>query len=216
MNLIETGDHQVNADSDPDLRADSVLAGSVKSFNTQILLYPLKEELNLPAAFVDGGNGQSRKVEIVRKKGQPFARFRIYETDTSQSLRVIPLAFGRAQSNDLITSQAGGSIHWPGFEDIELGVLFASDDEECLCGMDAKQTPEIKVCTVEYINTTSFESDLVEEMHIVNQTVCNPYENWDWPMRSIWVCSLIALFALRKVAHGNIERHRSMVEESTA
>ncbi len=36
------------------------------------------------------------------------------------------------------------------------------------------------------------------------------------PTKSICVCNLIADFVVLNLAHGNIDRHRSMVEESTA
>ena len=43
MNLIETGNHEVNADRDPDLGAYGVLTGAVKGFDAEVLLDPFEE-----------------------------------------------------------------------------------------------------------------------------------------------------------------------------
>ena len=43
-------------------------------------------------------------------------------------------------------------------------------------------------------------------------------EGWEFnePTRSICVCNLIAAFVVQNFAHGNIDRHSSMVDTSTA
>jgi hypothetical protein len=57
MNLIETGDQQVNADCNPYLGSHCVLARSKKSFNTQVLFDPFKEEFDLPSPSQANRNG---------------------------------------------------------------------------------------------------------------------------------------------------------------
>ena len=50
--FLDDGHQDVNRDGDPNLSADSILAGSVKCFDTQVLLDPFEEEFHLPASFV--------------------------------------------------------------------------------------------------------------------------------------------------------------------
>ena len=72
MNLIKTGSQKVNAECDADLGAHGVFVRAKKRFDAQVLLNPLKEEFNLPAALVDCGNGKSGKIEVICKEDQPF------------------------------------------------------------------------------------------------------------------------------------------------
>ena len=57
MNLIETGDHQVNAQCNPDLGANGVLAGAEERLDPEILLDSFEEQFDQPSALVDGCDG---------------------------------------------------------------------------------------------------------------------------------------------------------------
>ena len=48
---------QIVDQSDPDLRSDGVFAGPEEALDLEVLLDPLEEQLNLPAALVNRGNG---------------------------------------------------------------------------------------------------------------------------------------------------------------
>lgn len=89
MNLIETGDHQVNADSDPDLCAHGVLGGAEESFNTEVLLDPFKEKFDLPPTFVNGCDSQGGQLEVIGEKDKSLAAHSIHVTDTPERFGVI-------------------------------------------------------------------------------------------------------------------------------
>jgi len=59
------GHHQVCADGDPDLGLHSVFAQAVEGFDAKGLLDPLKEELDLPAGFVDLRDHNGVDLEVV-------------------------------------------------------------------------------------------------------------------------------------------------------
>ena len=46
--------------------------GAEKRLDAQMLLDPFEEQLDLPTAFVELGDGQSRKLEIVGEKPEAF------------------------------------------------------------------------------------------------------------------------------------------------
>ena len=75
MNLIETGDQQINADRDPDLGAHCVFAWPVERFYAKVLLYPFEEQFNLPSAFIDRRNCQRRQIEVVSEEDCRFPVF---------------------------------------------------------------------------------------------------------------------------------------------
>ena len=69
--LLDDGDEHVGGDGAPDLCLHGVLAGAQESLDTQVLLDPFEEQLDLPATFVERGNRQggpkSSVVLLVRK-----------------------------------------------------------------------------------------------------------------------------------------------------
>jgi hypothetical protein len=56
--LLDDCYQDIDADGDPDLRPHSVLGSAVETFDAQVLLDPLEEQLDLPSAPVQGANGQ--------------------------------------------------------------------------------------------------------------------------------------------------------------
>ena len=53
MALFDYCDKHVNRDGHPDLSLHSVLAGTVKDFDAEVLLDPLKKQFDLPAGFIE-------------------------------------------------------------------------------------------------------------------------------------------------------------------
>ena len=130
MSLIETGYHEVNADRDPDLGANGVLAGSVKSFDAEVLLDPFEEQLDLPAAFVDERNGQCWETEVVGQKDQTLTGFRIDEAYSPKPPGVLPFGSVVVRADDLIASQSGGLIDASRLTHVKAGIGFCTDDKE--------------------------------------------------------------------------------------
>ncbi len=63
--FFEDGHKQVDRHGDPDLSFDGVLGSAIEALDAQVLLDPLEEQLDLPAAFVEPGDGDRRQAEIV-------------------------------------------------------------------------------------------------------------------------------------------------------
>ena len=81
--LRDDGDEHVGGDGTPDLSLDRVLAGSQESLDAKVLLDPLEEQFDLPAALVQGRNGQGRQGRIVGQKHQRLAGLRAVVRDAS-------------------------------------------------------------------------------------------------------------------------------------
>jgi len=54
------------------LRFHRVLVRAEKRLDAQMLLDPFEEQLDLPTAFVELGDGQSRKLEVVGEEPEAF------------------------------------------------------------------------------------------------------------------------------------------------
>ena len=63
--FLDDGYEDIDADGDPNLSTDGILAGAIKRFDAQVLLDPFEEEFHLPASFVKLRNEGSRECEVV-------------------------------------------------------------------------------------------------------------------------------------------------------
>lgn len=63
--FLDNGHQHVDADRNPDLGLDGIVAGAEKGFDAQILFDPFEEEFDVPATLIYTGNGPCRQGEIV-------------------------------------------------------------------------------------------------------------------------------------------------------
>jgi hypothetical protein len=181
MNLLETGDQQVNAECDPYLGSNCVFARPEESFDSQILLDPFKEKFDLPSPFVDSCDCQRRQIEVVRQEDEALPCICIEGTDTPEFTWIVSLGFLSAQSNDLIATKTAGLVDRSGLTDVESGVLFRPYNKISICTLDSKQSCKVNLCAVEDINTASFNEHLIDKVDVMNQTVCNLHKQTDRP-----------------------------------
>lgn len=177
MNLIETGDHQVNADRDPELRSHSVLAGAKECFDAQVLLDPFKEEFDLPSAFVDGSDAQRGQIKVIGQEYETLSGVSVDIADTSKSLGVVAFAFVSTHPNALVAAQPSRFIDWARLHDIEPSITLCSDNKIRLRRLNPEQSSEVEISTAEDIDASRFEADLIHEVDIMHRTVCNPHKN---------------------------------------
>src|ERR1022692_2347919 len=128
--LAQDGYQHVNTDRNPDLRLDSVLGGSEKVFDPQVLLDPFEEQFYSPSAFVKLRNSKCGQVKVIGQKYQSLVLFRVPLTDAAETIRVMPDAFVQTQPDHLIAADARASVHRARLQTIELQAVFAASDEE--------------------------------------------------------------------------------------
>ena len=75
--LLDDGDEHVDRDGDPNLRLDGVLGGAEEALDAQVLLGPFEEQFDLPAAFVEPGDGQRRRGDVVGQEDEGLAGLRV-------------------------------------------------------------------------------------------------------------------------------------------
>ncbi len=85
----DDGDEQLDGDGDPDLGLDRVLGSAEERLDAQVLFDPLEEQLHLPPEFVEGGDAEGRKGEIVRQEDERFASGSVEEANSSQSVWIV-------------------------------------------------------------------------------------------------------------------------------
>jgi len=82
--VFDVGDHQIGANSHPNVDFDGVFRCAPQRLYLQILFYPLEEEFDLPAIFVEQGNVLCRYVEVVGQKDKREFLFAVVELDPPQ------------------------------------------------------------------------------------------------------------------------------------
>ena len=86
---LDDGDEDINRDGDPDLALDRVLGSAEEALDAKMLLDPLEEQLDLPAALVERTERQGRELEMVGQKHQGLGCFGVLESDAAQVLRIM-------------------------------------------------------------------------------------------------------------------------------
>lgn len=173
MNLLETGYQEVDADRDPNLGFDGVLAGAVEGFDTQVLLDPFEEQLDVPTTLVDGGDTKSGEIKMVGQEDQRLARFRITEADAKKPLWIRSLAARTLEADDLVTPRATGSIHFSRLHDIKAEVGFGTPNKVGFGLLGPMQSLEIDVSTIHDIDTARLRNDLIEDVHVMHTSLGN-------------------------------------------
>ena len=83
------------------------------------------------------------------------------------------------QDNDLIALDPSGLVDGPRVEASEPEVAFGSGDEEGRCSMDGIKTIEIQISTIDNVNGSWLEGQLIEDVDVVNLAVGDNDEGWN-------------------------------------
>ena len=179
MNLIETSDHEINGYGCPYLGFYCVFGRAIEGLDSEVLLDPFEEQFDVPSTLVDACDGDGRQASVVGEEDETLAGFGIDEADAPQLFGVVAFALGGLQADALIAAQADALVDRSGLADVESQVAFGSGDEEGTGLVDAIESPKIDVTTIHYIDASGLESDLVEDVHVVDASVCNADEYRD-------------------------------------
>src|SRR5882762_7246927 len=139
------GDEQVGAERGPDLHAYSVRIGAEESAQAQVLFDPTKEQLDLPAVFVDRGDGQRVEFEVIGEENQSQTGLWIDKTDTSQGLRVTAPAFGGVEPDALVAPQSAARSDGPRLDHVIAGVGLEPGDKKGTGEVQAMQAQKIQI-----------------------------------------------------------------------
>ena len=161
------GHHQVCADGDPDLGLHSVFAQAVEGFDAKVLLDPLKEELDLPAGFVDLRDHNGADLEVVGYEDQAFSGFCIQKAYSAQVATVEAFGFRSVETDRLIGSQSSGLVYRARFANVVFHVDLRPGYEERQSRMNPIEPSEIDVSTIHYIEGSSFEDYPIQGVDVV-------------------------------------------------
>jgi hypothetical protein len=96
-----------------------------------MLLDPFEEQLDLPTALVDLGDGERRQGEVVGQEDQSAVEFFVVESDAPELLGVPLFGIEAVEHDDLIALQSSGLVHGLRIEPVEMEAASGPGDEEC-------------------------------------------------------------------------------------
>ena len=89
----------MDGEGDPDLCLDCILGGAEEGLDAEMLLDPLEEQFDLPAATIEFADGDGGQVEAIGEEDEELVVLDIVELDASQLDRVV-LARAHASEHD--------------------------------------------------------------------------------------------------------------------
>ena len=143
--LLHDGHQHVHAHGNPDLRLDGVDRGPVERLDAKVLLDPLEEQFDLPAALVQLGDHECRQQEVVREEHETFVDVGGIVADPPQRVRIQRRGLGAGQNDGAVAAQPRGLVHGAIGSANIVQVAFAADDEEGQALREAVEPREVGV-----------------------------------------------------------------------
>ena len=179
--LFDDSDQYVSGHGAPDLRLHRVLARSQKALDAQVLLDPFEEQLYLPAALVQRGNGQRRQRCVVGQKHQRFARIGVFESDAPKMLWVVLGHVKPVEPNRLIADHTGASVGLGRVNPMGIHAAFGAGHKERAGLMYLEEPVEVHVTPIHHVKRTRFDGQDVEHFDIAHLAIADVDEGRDRP-----------------------------------
>jgi hypothetical protein len=116
----------------------------------------------------------------------------------------------------LVAEQPRAAIDWPRVHALEFEIGFGAGGEEAGGLMEAVEPLEVEVAAVHDVEGAGLGNQYIEDIDVVQFAVGNVDKTGIAPRKSSSGCSFTAALVLRNLAHGNSDKHKSMVVASRA
>ena len=177
--FFNNGDEHVGGHGAPNLRLDCVLAVAQELLDAQVLLDPFEEQLDLPATFVQSGNGQGRQGRVVGQEDQRFLGFGIFEPDTAQVLGVVLGNIVSVQRNGLIADDAACPVHFGRVHAPGVHIAFGSGHKEGTCLVHLEQARKVQIAPVHDVERAGLQNQDVQHIDLVHLAIADVDECWN-------------------------------------
>ena len=152
---------EVGAHGGPDLSLQSIGAGTHKRLDSQMLLDPLEEQLDVPPTAIQVGDGLCWQDKVVGQKNQSLLALWVEESDAAQTLGVSLQWVEPLQQNRLIALNASRFVDLVRDQAPEAEVLLRPRHEESASQSQAIEPRKIQITAVHDIEGPRLQHDMV-------------------------------------------------------
>lgn len=176
--LDDTND-AVGDDCNMYLDTDSILRFSPKGFDSEVLLNPLEEQLNLPSVLVQECNILGSKVEVVCIIGKGSLEVWRIVNDSPDRNGIISFVPLSRKSDRLVSENVVLAVKniFPVFDFI-VRVELLPYDKECPGLLDDEESCKVKVSSVKYIACKRLICKPIHGVDIMDFCSCDSIEYW--------------------------------------
>lgn len=176
--MFDDANEAVCDDSNMNLDADGILGFTPKGFDTEVLLDPLEEQLNLPPIFIKECNIFGGKIKIVCVVCESAIEFWRVVNDATNGCWIIRFVSLASEANRLVTKniilcffKVKSTINLIG------RMKLFSNDEECPRTIDFIESNEVKVASIKYIAGKRLVCKPVHRVDVVHLSIGDSVEH---------------------------------------
>ena len=133
----------------------------------------LEEQLDLPAALVERGDGQGGQCGVVGQKRQRLAGLGVVEANAAQMIRVVFCRVEAVEHDALIADDSAGPVHGMRVHAPRIHVLLGAGDEEGSGLMHSVQPHEVQIAPVHDVETARLDKKDVQHIDIVQLAIAD-------------------------------------------
>ena len=171
--FLNNGDEHVGGHGAPDLRLDRVLAVAQKLLDAQVLLDPFEEQLDLPAAFVQSGNGQGRQGRVVGQEDKSLLGCWVLEPYTAQVFGVVLRNVVTVQCDGLIADKTAAPVHLGRVHTPAVNVAFGAGHIEGAFLMHLENASKVQVTSVHDKERSWLQNQAVQHIDLVHLAIAD-------------------------------------------
>ena len=178
--MFDDSDKTVGNDGHMDLDADGILRFAPKGLDSEVLLNPFEEELDLPSVAIQECDIPGREVEVIGVVGKGSLQFRSIVDDSPEFRRIVGTVVLPDEADCLVSDD----IVLPFKEVFSRDNLICwmpllANNKECTRKIDAKESRKVKVPSIKHITGKRLVCEPVHGVDIVDVGIGDSIENWN-------------------------------------
>lgn len=167
--VLDDTHEAIGDDCDMNLYSNGIITLSSKGLDFEMLLNPLKEQLDLPPVFIKEGNVFGWKIEIVRVISERTVQVWRIIYNSPDIARIFLLILLLCKNDGLVSQHIIITLQkvFP-FNDFIVGMILLANDKESTGYRDLKQAGKVKVPSIKDIAGQWFVCEPIHRVDIVN------------------------------------------------
>ena len=175
--VLDNGCEAVGDDGNVNLYADCILRLSPEPLDSEMLLDPLEEKLNLPPIFIQQGDFLGFEEEIVRVVNKAAVELRRIVDNPSDDARILLLVLFLRKADTLVFEHVVFAFKQTfAIDNLVCRLALLPDDEECPKDMNLVESGEVEITSVKHIAGQSLVCEPVHRIDIVDLGIGNSVE----------------------------------------